>query len=174
MYEQTEWVNSFLFVEKTVEIDSSNAHAPNHKIKKKIRLCIDPKDLKDALEREPYYSRSIDELIEQLNGTVFFTIVDMDKGYWQVVLHPESRKYTCMAFDIGRYQFNRLPMGSKIASDIFQKKHDSVYIGLLGVTGIANCYVMQLIMIFTSEKCMLVCVFLYITSLFMVPSVNPP
>ena len=101
-------------------------------------MCIDPKDLNKALEREPYYSRSIDELIEQLNGAIFFTIVDMDKGYWQVVLHPESRKYTCMAFDIGRYQFKRLPMGYKIASDIFQKKLDSVYIGLPGVTGIAD------------------------------------
>ena len=138
VHEQTEWVNSFVVVEKTVEIDSSNAHSPNHKIKKQIRLCIDPKDLNEALEREPYYSRSIDELIEQLNGAIFFTIVDMDKGYWQVVLHPESRKYTCMAFDIGRYQFKRLPMGSKIASDIFQKKLDSVYIGLPGVTGIAD------------------------------------
>ena len=43
-----------------------------------------------------------------------------------------------MAFDIGRYQFNRLPMGSKVASDIFQKKLDSVHIGLPGVTGIAD------------------------------------
>ena len=62
----------------------------------------------------------------------------MDKGYWQVVLHPESRKLTCMAFDIGRYQFKRLPMGSKVASDIFQRILDSVYIGLPGVTGIAD------------------------------------
>ena len=30
VYEQTEWVNSFVVVEKTVEIDSSNAHSPNH------------------------------------------------------------------------------------------------------------------------------------------------
>ena len=71
-------------------------------------------------------------------GAKVFTIVDMDKGYWQVVLHPDLRKYTCMAFDIGRYQFKRLPMGSKVASDIFQKKFDSVYIGLPGVTGIAD------------------------------------
>ena len=34
VYEQTEWVNSFVVVEKTVEIDSSNAHSPNHRIKK--------------------------------------------------------------------------------------------------------------------------------------------
>ena len=119
-------------------IDSSNAHSPNHVIKKSIRLCIDPKDLNEALEREPYYSRTIDELISMFAGAKVFTIVDMDKGYWQVVLHPESRKLTCMAFDIGRYQFKRLPMGSKVASDIFQRMLDSVYIGLPGVTGIAD------------------------------------
>ena len=134
--EPTEWVNSFVVVEKV--IDSSNAHSPHHSIKKSIRLCIDPKDLNDALEREPYYSRSIDELISMFAGAKVFTIVDMDKGYWQVVLHPDSRKYTCMAFDIGRYQFKRLPMGSKVASDVFQRMLDSVYIGLPGVTGIAD------------------------------------
>ena len=134
--EPTEWVNSFVIVEKV--IDSSNTHSPNHSIKKSIRLCIDPKDLNEALEREPYYSRSIDELISMFAGAKVFTIVDMDKGYWQVVLHPESRKLTCMAFDIGRYQFKRLPMGSKVAGDIFQRMLDSVYIGLPGVTGIAD------------------------------------
>ena len=134
--EPTEWVNSFVIVEKV--IDSLNAHSPNHVIKKSIHLCIDPKDLNEALEREPYYSRTIDELISMFAEAKVFTIVDMDKGYWQVVLHPESRKYTCMAFDIGRYQFKRLPMGSKVASDIFQRMLDSVYIGLPGVTGIAD------------------------------------
>ena len=134
--EPTEWVHSFVIVEKV--IDSSNAHSPNHSIKKSIHLCIDPKNLNEALEREPYYSRSIDELISMFAGAKVFTIVDMDKGYWQVVLHPESRKLTCMAFDIGRYQFKRLPMGSKVASDIFQRMLDSVYIGLPGVTGIVD------------------------------------
>ena len=68
--EPTEWVNSFVIVEKV--IDSSNAHSPNHVIKKSIRLCIDPKDLNEALEREPYYSRSIDELISMfINSAIF-------------------------------------------------------------------------------------------------------
>ena len=71
--EPTEWVNSFVIVEKV--IDSSNAHSPNHVIKKSIRLCIDPKDLNEALEREPYYSRSIDELISMFAGAEVFTIV---------------------------------------------------------------------------------------------------
>ena len=117
--EPTEWVNSFVIVEKV--IDSSNAHSPNHVIKKSIRLCIDPKDLNEALEREPYYSRTIDELISMFAGAKVFTIVDMDKGYWQVVLHPESRKYTCMAFDIGRYQFKRLPWDPRLLAISFKE-----------------------------------------------------
>ena len=88
--EPTEWVNSFVIVEKV--IDSSNAHSPNHVIKKSIRLCIDPKDLNEALEREPYYSRTIDELISMFAGAKVFTIVDMDKGYWQVVVASGFQK----------------------------------------------------------------------------------
>ena len=43
-----------------------------------------------------------------------------------------------MAFDIGRYQFKRLPKGTKIASNVFQKKLDSVSISLPRVSGIAD------------------------------------
>ena len=53
-----------------------------------------------------------------------------------IIIHPDSRKYTCMAIDIGRFQWKRLQMGTIVASNIFQKKLDSVYIGLPGVTGI--------------------------------------
>ena len=52
----TEWVNSFVIVEKKVPIDSSNSHSPGHKIKKNLRICLDPRDLNEALEREPYYT----------------------------------------------------------------------------------------------------------------------
>ena len=113
-------------------------HSPSHQNKKKLRLCIDPKDLNEGLEREPYYSRTVDELIAKFAGATVFTIIDMDKRYWQVELHPNSRKYTCMALDIGRFQWKRLPMGTLVASDVFQRKLDSIYIGLPGVTGIAD------------------------------------
>ena len=74
--DHTEWVNSFVIVEKKVVMDTSNSHSPNHSQTKKIRLCLDPRDLNEALEREPYYSRSVDELIAKFNGAKFFTIVD--------------------------------------------------------------------------------------------------
>ena len=51
--EHTDWVNSYVIVEK----DTGNQHAPNHTVKKKLRICLDPRDLNEALEREPYYTR---------------------------------------------------------------------------------------------------------------------
>ena len=67
-----------------------------------------------------------------------FAIVDFKKGYWMVVLHPESRKLTCMAVPFGRFQWTRLPLGTVVAQDIFQSNLDSIFIGMEGVTGIAD------------------------------------
>ena len=132
--EHTDWVNSYVIVEK----DTGNAHAPNHTVKKKLRICLDPRDLNEALEREPYHTRSVDEITAKLQGMTVFTIVDFRKGYWMVVLHPDSRKLTCMALPFGRFQWTRLPMGTVVAQDIFQSKLDAIFIGMNGVTGIAD------------------------------------
>ena len=55
--EPTDWVNSIVCnIKKTPEG------------KKKIRLCLDPKDLNKSIGREHYYTRTIDELLPQLHG----------------------------------------------------------------------------------------------------------
>ena len=98
--EHTDWVNSHVIVEK----DSGNHHSPNQIIKRKLRICLDPGDLNEVLEREPYCTRSMDEITAKLQGMTVFTIVDFKKGYWMVVLHPESRKLTCMALPFISFQ----------------------------------------------------------------------
>ena len=75
--EHTDWVNSYVIVEK----DTGNHHSPNHTVKKKLRICLDPRDLNEALEREPYHTRSVDEITAKLQGMTVFTIVDFKKGY---------------------------------------------------------------------------------------------
>ena len=132
----TEWVNSFVIVEQKLPINSSNHHSPGNTVKKKLRICLDPRDLNEALEREPYYTHSIEEIIGKFHGMTKFTIAD--KGYWMVVLDPESRKYTTMALDTGRFQWTRLPMGSIVAQDVFQRKLDVIFLDVPGVTGIAD------------------------------------
>ena len=132
--EHADWVNSYVIVEK----DTGNHHSPNHTVKKKLRICLDPRDLNEALEREPYHTRSVDEITAKLQGMTVFTIVDFKKGYWMVVLHPDSRRLTCMALPFGRFQWTRLPMGTVVAQDIFQSKLDAIFIGMEGVTGIVD------------------------------------
>ena len=106
--EHTDWVNLYVIVEK----DSENHHAPNHTIKRKLRICLDHRNLNEALERKPYHTHSMDKITAKLQGITDFTIVDFKTGYWMVVLHLESRKITCIVLPFGRFQWTRLPMYS--------------------------------------------------------------
>ena len=106
----TEWVNSFVIVEKKVSTNSNKIptdsnSSQGHSMNKKLRICLDPRDLNEALEREPHYTWSIEEIMGKFHGMTRFTIADFNKGYWMVELDPESRKYTTMALDIGRFQW---------------------------------------------------------------------
>ena len=134
----TEWVNSLVITEKKIPINSNNSHSPGHSMNKKLRICLDPRDLNEALEREPYYTHSIEEIMGKFHGMTRFTVADFNKGYWMVELDPELRKYTMMALDIGRFQWTRLPMGSIVAQDMFQRKLDAIFLSIPGVTGIAD------------------------------------
>ena len=58
----TDWVDSYVIVEK----DTGSHHSQNHTIKKKLRICLDPRDLNEALEREPSHTRSVDEITAKL------------------------------------------------------------------------------------------------------------
>ena len=128
--EVTKWVNSFIMVEKKADPQAE----PDHSSRKKLRICLDPRDLNEALEHKPYYTRSIKEILGKFHGMTHFTIADFNKGYWMVELHPESRKLTMMALDIGWFQWMRLPMGSVMAQDVFQRKLDAIFLNMPGVT----------------------------------------
>ena len=56
--EHTDWVNFYVIVEG----DSGNHHSPNHTVKKKLRISLDPRDLNEALERELYHTHSAEKL----------------------------------------------------------------------------------------------------------------
>ena len=131
-----EWVNSFVIMEKKIPTDSNSSQG--HSMNKKLRICLDPRDLNEVLETEPYYTHSIEEIMGKFHGMTRFTIADFNKGYWMVELDPESRKYTMMALDIGRFQWTQLPMGFIVAQHVFQRKLDAIFLNIPGVTGIAD------------------------------------
>ena len=125
--EPTDWVNSIVCNVK---------ETPDGR--KKVRLCLDPKDLNKNIRREHYYTRTIDELLPLLHGKKFFSVVDTKKGYWHVELDHESSRLCTFNTPFGRYRFKRLPFGIVLSQDIFQRKLDEVYRDIPNVMGIAD------------------------------------
>ena len=125
--EPTDWVNSIVCNVK---------ETPDGM--KKVRLCLDPKDLNKNIRREHYYSRTIDEILPLLHGKKYFSLVDTTKGYWHVELDYDSSLLCTFNTPFGRYRFKRLPFGIVVSQDIFQRKLDDVYKNMPNVTGIAD------------------------------------
>ena len=125
--EPTAWVNSIVCNVK----ETSDG-------KKKVRLCLDPKDLNKNIPREHYYSRTIDEILPSLHNKNYFSVVDTTKGYWHVELDHESSLLCTFNTPFGRYRFKRLPFGIVVSQDIFRRKLDDIYKNIPNVTGIAN------------------------------------
>ena len=99
---------------------------------------MDPKDLNKNIRCEHYYSRTIDEILPLLHGKRYFSLVDTAKGYWHVELDHESSLLCTCNTPFGRYGFKRLPFGTVVSQDIFQRKLDDIYKNIPNVTGIAD------------------------------------
>ena len=122
----TDWVNSIVCNIK----DTPNG--------KKVRLCLDPKDLNKYIKREHYYNRTMDEILPKLHGKKYFSVVDTKKGYWHVELDEDSSLLCTFNTPFGRYKFNRLPFGIKVAQDAFQQRLDHCFKDIENVHGIAD------------------------------------
>ena len=69
----TEWVSLLVTV---VKLD-------------KIRLCIDPKDLNEAVKREYSPMKTVDDVLTRLPDAKIFSTLDATSGFWQIPLDKE-------------------------------------------------------------------------------------
>ena len=125
--EPTEWVNSIV-CHVTDKPDGG----------KKVRLCLDPKDLNKNIKREHYYSKTIDEILALLHGSKKISAGDTNKGYYHVELDYESSLLGTFNTPFGRFRPTRLPFGVKIAQDIFQHRLDEILKDVPNAAGIAD------------------------------------
>ena len=103
-----------------------------------MRLCLDPKDLNAAIQREHHVTPTLEEILPKLADAKVFSIVEAKWGYWNVVLDKESSYLTTFNSPFGRYGFKRMPFGLKMSQDVFQTKIDQTFEGCEGVVGIAD------------------------------------
>ena len=121
--EPTAWVNSLVYRKK------QNG---------RLRICLDPKDLNMAIRRDHHVVPTLEDLLPKLHEAKLFSIVDAKCGYWNVELDKESSYLTTFNSPYGRYRFQRMPFGLKMAQDVFQSKIDQTFEGCSGVIGISD------------------------------------
>ena len=115
--EPTEWVNSIVTVTK-----SSGA----------VRICIDPKDLNNAILREHYPMKTVEEIVAEMPNAKVFSTLDATSGFWALKLDGESSKLTTFQTPFGRYRFLRAPFGIKSIPEIYQRVMTEMLQGIEG------------------------------------------
>lgn len=71
---------------------------------KKLRICLDPRDLNRAIRREHYQMPNVEEVVTRLTQAKKFTVVDAKDGFWQKRLNIESSIKTTFNTPLGRYK----------------------------------------------------------------------
>ena len=102
---------------------------PNNK---GYRFVVDFRGINQLIELEATPLPTTEEALDSIGAAkpVYFTTLDLQSGFYQVVLDPESRHYTAFRCHLGLYQFKRLPMGLKNSPATFQRLMEAVLHGL--------------------------------------------
>jgi len=90
------------------------------------RFCVDYRKLNQITERDVYPLPRIDDIIDKLAGSQYFTTLDLKAGYWQIPIEEEDKKKTAFVTTDGLYEFNVLPFGLSNAPASFQRIINSV------------------------------------------------
>ena len=81
----------------------------------KIRICLDPKDLNQAVQRPKFQMPTLEELLPELSKARIFSSFDAKDGFYQISLDEESSKLTTFWTPLGRYRYLRMPFGISLA-----------------------------------------------------------
>ena len=119
----TQWVSSMVATQK-----------PSGK----VRVCIHPQRLNQALKRRYYPLPIIEDILPELSKARVFTKADLKDGFLQIQLDDASSKLTTLQTAWGRYRWLRMPYGISPAPECFKQKLDQCLESLKGVYKIAD------------------------------------
>ena len=103
-----------------------------------IRLCVDMRRANEAIFRERLPIPTVDEVLEELNGSIVFSKLDLPHGLHQVELHTDSRDITTFVTHDGLFRYKRLNFGVNAAPEKYQHIISQVIADIEGIVNIAD------------------------------------
>ena len=103
-----------------------------------LRVCLDPRDLNQAIQRSHYPLPTLEDVATRLTDARVFSVLDAKSGFWQIKLDEESSYLTTFNTPFGRFRWKRCPFGISSAPEEWQYRAHTIVEGLHGVEVIAD------------------------------------
>ncbi|OWY98749.1 reverse transcriptase, partial [Phytophthora megakarya] len=77
----------------------------------------------------------INDLLEDLESTLWYCSLDMASGFWVVKMTDRARLISAFVTPFGLFEWNRMPFGLKNAPQIYQRMIDNALYGFTRIPG---------------------------------------
>ena len=94
------------------------------------QFCVDYRWLNSVTKMDVFPLPRIDDTMDSLAQSKYFTTLDLASGFWQVKMNPESQEKTAFATPSGLYEFRGMPFGLCNSPATFQRLMENVLAGL--------------------------------------------
>ena len=95
-----------------------------------LRFCVDYRKLNNITVKDSYPLPRIDDTLDALGGSQWFSTLDLKSGYWQVEMDSNDKEKTAFGVAGGLWQFRVMPFGLCNAPATFERLMDHVLVGL--------------------------------------------
>ena len=122
-----------LLKHELIELCHSPYSEPDILLPKKngeLRLVIYYRQLNKQTIKSCWPIPSIEEIFDSLEGSCYFSTIDMSWGFYQLPMEEASQDYTAFSTPFGSFKWLRMPVGLTGSPNTFQSLREKVLVGL--------------------------------------------